>query len=155
MVRVELTPTELLMGQTIGTMRQATIELSQNKTCQRYDEGVLGALGEIAVAKALNMFWDSSLNTFKSRGDVGDVEVRTTDGLCWSAKSTSALTICSAGCLAARRSSAACTRARQQAERQRTGYAMTSCTTWIACQNMCRIGSKTHSIKLALCMLRC
>ncbi len=78
MVRVDLTPTELLMGQTIGTMRQATIELSHNKTCQRYAEGVLGALGEIAVAKALNMFWDSSLNTFKSRGDVGDVEVRTT-----------------------------------------------------------------------------
>ena len=75
MVRVELTPTELLMGQTIGTMRQAALQLSRNV---RYDAHIMGARGEIAVAKALNMYWDSSVNSFKSRGDVGDIEVRTT-----------------------------------------------------------------------------
>ncbi len=75
MVRVELTPTELLMGQTIGTMRQAALQLSHGV---RYGAHIMGARGEIAVAKALNMYWDSSVNSFKSRGDVGDIEVRTT-----------------------------------------------------------------------------
>jgi|TARA_R100000458_G_scaffold25005_2_gene22522 hypothetical protein len=75
MVRVELTPTELLMGHTIGTMRQAALQLSRNV---RYDAHIMGARGEIAVAKALNVYWDSSVNSFKSRGDVGDIEVRTT-----------------------------------------------------------------------------
>ena len=63
------------MGQTIGTMRQAALQLSHGV---RYGAHIMGARGEIAVAKALNVYWDSSLNTFKSRGDVVDVEVRTT-----------------------------------------------------------------------------
>lgn len=36
-----------------------------------------GACGEMAVAKALGRYWDGSINTFKSGGDVGEVQVRT------------------------------------------------------------------------------
>jgi hypothetical protein len=38
---------------------------------------VLGACGENVVAKALNIYWDGSVNTFRSRPDVGKYEVRT------------------------------------------------------------------------------
>lgn len=37
-----------------------------------------GALGEIALAKTLGMYWDGSVDTFKNKGDVGILEVRTT-----------------------------------------------------------------------------
>lgn len=36
-----------------------------------------GACGEAAVAKALNRFWDGSVDSFKSGGDVGGIQVRT------------------------------------------------------------------------------
>lgn len=36
-----------------------------------------GACGEVAVAKVLNRFWNGSVDSFKSGGDVGDVQVRT------------------------------------------------------------------------------
>jgi hypothetical protein len=39
---------------------------------------ILGALGECAFAKATNRYWNGSVNTFKSGGDVGDsIQVRT------------------------------------------------------------------------------
>jgi hypothetical protein len=36
-----------------------------------------GAAGEVAAAKACNLFWGGSVNTFKGAGDVGIFEVRT------------------------------------------------------------------------------
>lgn len=36
-----------------------------------------GAGGELAFAKARNLYWDGSVNTFKTGGDVGLVQVRT------------------------------------------------------------------------------
>lgn len=36
-----------------------------------------GACGELAVARFLGMYWDGSTNTFRSRPDLGPVEVRT------------------------------------------------------------------------------
>lgn len=39
---------------------------------------ILGALGECAFAKATNRYWNGSVNTFKSGGDVGDnIQIRT------------------------------------------------------------------------------
>ena len=35
-----------------------------------------GACGEMAVAKYLNRYWNGSVNTFKTGGDVGNVQVR-------------------------------------------------------------------------------
>jgi len=77
MVRVDLTDRELCVGNVIGTMRQAAMQLSQ-ETSGLYVNHIAGCLGEMAVAKALDMYWDASVNTFKTRGDVGNLEVRTT-----------------------------------------------------------------------------
>jgi len=39
---------------------------------------ILGALGECAFAKATNRYWNGSVNTFRSGGDVGEsIQVRT------------------------------------------------------------------------------
>ena len=38
---------------------------------------IQGAAGEIAAAKALNRYWNGSVNTFKRGGDVGKLQVRT------------------------------------------------------------------------------
>jgi hypothetical protein len=43
-----------------------------------WDIHILGALGECAFAKATNRYWNGSVNTFKSGGDVGEViQIRT------------------------------------------------------------------------------
>lgn len=36
-----------------------------------------GACGELAFAKAMNLYYSGSINTYKSGGDVGDIQVRT------------------------------------------------------------------------------
>lgn len=38
---------------------------------------IAGACGELACAKALNIAWDATVNTFKHGGDLGDLQVRT------------------------------------------------------------------------------
>jgi hypothetical protein len=44
-----------------------------------FDVGVKAAGAEIAVAKALNLYWDGSVDTFKTKADVGNrTEVRMT-----------------------------------------------------------------------------
>ena len=43
-----------------------------------WDIHILGALGECAFAKATNRYWNGSVNTFKSGGDVGaTIQIRT------------------------------------------------------------------------------
>lgn len=42
-----------------------------------WDNNVEGAAGELAFAKAFNLYWNFSVNTFKRGGDVGDIQVRT------------------------------------------------------------------------------
>lgn len=43
-----------------------------------WDIHILGALGECAFAKATNRYWNGSVNTFKSGGDIGEiVQIRT------------------------------------------------------------------------------
>ena len=82
MVRVELDDIEVSVGHMIGTMRQAAVRLSQfsSRTTGRdeYADHITGALGEMAVAKGLDLYWDASVNSFKSRPDVSSLEVRTT-----------------------------------------------------------------------------
>ena len=43
----------------------------------KFDAHILGALGECAYAKATGSYWNASVDTFKGKGDVGDIEVRT------------------------------------------------------------------------------
>lgn len=80
---VHLTPAEIMMAATIGIMRQATNIRDDRK--DRYGASekngwqlhVEGALGEAAVAKGLNIFWNGSIGTFKAP-DVADLQVRST-----------------------------------------------------------------------------
>ena len=82
MVRVELDDIEVSVGHMIGTMRQAAVRLSHFATSttgrDKYADHIDGALGEMAVAKGLDLYWDASVNSFKSRPDVSALEVRTT-----------------------------------------------------------------------------
>ena len=82
MVRVELDDIEVSVGHMIGTMRQAAVRLSQFSSRatgrDEYADHITGALGEMAVAKGLDLYWDASVNSFKSRPDVSSLEVRTT-----------------------------------------------------------------------------
>lgn len=82
-VVVQLTPAEIMMAATIGIMRQATNIRDSRK--DRYGASkkdgwqlhVEGALGEAAVAKGLDIFWNGSIGTF-SAPDVADLQVRST-----------------------------------------------------------------------------
>jgi hypothetical protein len=42
-----------------------------------YDLHIAGACGELAFAKRTGRYWSGSVNTFKSGGDVGLIQVRT------------------------------------------------------------------------------
>lgn len=81
---VQITPVEFAVASLVGSMR----EISAHRDGRQHVAGgpiedgirnhVLGAVGELAVAKALNVFWGGSVNTFKLAGDVGRIEVRHT-----------------------------------------------------------------------------
>lgn len=80
---VELTLPEVLAAATVGMNRH--VAALKRKLPDRHGRGGLGwndhvegACGEMAVAKALGVFWSASLNTFKSGGDIGNrIQVRT------------------------------------------------------------------------------
>jgi len=42
-----------------------------------WKEHIEGACGEMAAAKYLNCYWNGSFNTFRTGGDVGNLQVRT------------------------------------------------------------------------------
>lgn len=78
---VRLTEGEMLIGSMVGSIRQV-----QNIRDRRQDaynlkkhgwfNHILGALGEQAVAKELNIFWSGSIGNLRA-SDVGGYEVRT------------------------------------------------------------------------------
>jgi len=80
---IRLLPHEVDMAASVGLRRQ----LSALKAGLRDRHGinpedgwrvhVEGACGELAVAKFLGMYWDGSVDTFKSIPDLGPVEIRT------------------------------------------------------------------------------
>ena len=82
-VEVTLTTYELAMAAQVGIRRQ--LEAIEQGLPDKHgidpvngwSVHVQGAAGEMAVAKALNVFWGGSFNTFTNSGDVGDLEVRT------------------------------------------------------------------------------
>lgn len=82
MTTVTLDWHEYAMGAEIGKLRQlASIRRgSQHKygmTADGWTEHIEGACAELAVAKALGIYWDGSVDTFKGRPDLpGAVEVR-------------------------------------------------------------------------------
>ena len=81
-MKVELTLFELEMGAIVGSKRRADSISKKRKGHKRgsWDKDVEGALGELAVCKAIGTYWNGSVNTFKDLADVGDnIEVRHTE----------------------------------------------------------------------------
>lgn len=81
---IELSNEEFVYAAQIGRLRQE--EALKKGLPEKYGfDGVAGlsihvegAAGELAVAKALDIKWDATVNTFKSIADlVSDIEVRT------------------------------------------------------------------------------
>ena len=83
MKEVRLTIGELHLAAQNGSLRQIE-SMSRNLPDKHGFDGpgwnihIEGAAGEIAAAKALGVFWGGTINTFKSEGDVGKLEIRTT-----------------------------------------------------------------------------
>lgn len=82
MIEVKLNWTEMWIATGVGRIRQ--LEALKKNLPDKYGfngDGwsihIEGACGELAVAKALNMYWAGTINTFKSKADVGKLEVRT------------------------------------------------------------------------------
>lgn len=82
MIAVELTWIEVWLASEIGKLRQYE-SLRKNLKHKYGFEGVGwdihidGSGGEMAVAKALGIYYGGSVNTFKTEGDIGNLEVRT------------------------------------------------------------------------------
>ena len=78
MVEVTLTSHELFMASGIGMMRRIVSLQKGLKDKHGYDGSeawdidIEGACGECAFAKAMNLYWDGSINRFSSGGDVGN-----------------------------------------------------------------------------------
>lgn len=83
MVRIKLTPNEMMMAATIGVCRHIGALKAGRADAHGMDPGngwkhhIEGACGEIAVAKALKLFWPGTVNTFKDGGDVGKLQIKT------------------------------------------------------------------------------
>lgn len=80
---VELTNFNIFMAGMVGVSRHMKcIERSHgykgiNNRKRGWQDNCDGALGEAAFAQWLNVFWDGTPNTFRSRPDVSVYEVRT------------------------------------------------------------------------------
>ncbi len=82
-MKVTLTWHEVALASQVGMRRHA--EALSKGLPDAYgrtsDDGwsvhIEGACGELAVAKAMNVFWSPTVNTFKAGGDVGAWQVRT------------------------------------------------------------------------------
>lgn len=91
---IRLTDEEIAEATAIGKLRQAEAVRKGLKPAHGFkgDEAacekihIMGALGEMAAAKCLGIPWDGTVNTFKSRGDLGDIEVRTRSRHEWDLK---------------------------------------------------------------------
>lgn len=81
-MNIILTSAEMAAAAIIGTNRNiAAIQQGLPDANGHQGSGwnlhIEGACGEIALAKALNIYWSASINTFKNGGDVGSLQVRT------------------------------------------------------------------------------
>lgn len=77
---VVLTPYEVDMAGKVGFNRHAK-QLERGRSTSRWREDawsidIEGACAELAYAKLMGVYWDGSVDTFKSQGDVGNIEVR-------------------------------------------------------------------------------
>jgi len=78
-VRVRLTPYEVSFAAQVGLRRQ--LDKLGEPDAHGFEGDpwgvhIEGACGEMAVAKAMNVYWSGSFGTFKKGGDVARLEVR-------------------------------------------------------------------------------
>ena len=79
---INLTSYELMTASHVGIMRQVQSLKKRSNDMYGADKNngwqlhIEGALGECAVAKAIDLYWSGSVGNF-SGGDVGKIEVRT------------------------------------------------------------------------------
>lgn len=84
-IAIELSSTETLVASQVGSLRHAealkrgnpdAFGLSADK--DGWGLHIEGAAGEMAAAKALNVYWGATVNTYKRGGDIGQrIQVRT------------------------------------------------------------------------------
>jgi hypothetical protein len=80
---ITLTWYEMTVAAMVGVRRRIAVlskggkERFGNNGDDTWTHNIEGALGECAFAKATGRFWDFSVNTFQTQGDVGGIEVRT------------------------------------------------------------------------------
>ncbi len=84
-MKIILSIGELHLAAQIGSLRQIEsvskgLKDKHGFTGSGWDVHIEGAAGEIAAARALGMYWGGTVNTFKSIGDVGKLEIRTASG---------------------------------------------------------------------------
>lgn len=81
-IKVKLTSYEVAMAEFIGTRRHnEAIAQGRRDTAGFKGDGLeihkQGASGETAFAKSMNFYYSGSVNTYKTGGDVGRIQVRT------------------------------------------------------------------------------
>jgi hypothetical protein len=81
-IRVRLEWFEVSRAALVGVSRNVEalrkgLENSRPTRDSEWHVHILGALGECAFAKATGRYWSGSVNTFKTGGDVGAIQVRT------------------------------------------------------------------------------
>ncbi|CAB4197130.1 hypothetical protein UFOVP1304_4 [uncultured Caudovirales phage] len=79
---ITLTPPEMMIASQVGCMRhisavKAGLTDKHGASPGNWQVHIDGALGEIAVAKALDRFWSGSVNTFKAADIGANIQVRT------------------------------------------------------------------------------
>ena len=79
---IKLTHYELAMASEVGRQRQLTSMQEGRQPAHGYtgtgwEEHIEGACGEIAVAKALGIYWNGSINTFKNPDLGTNLQIRT------------------------------------------------------------------------------
>lgn len=80
---VKLTWHEMLLASTIGSRRHIEALRAEKKDSFGFNGEtgwqvhIEGCCGELATAKALNIYWNGSINTYKHGADVGSIQVRT------------------------------------------------------------------------------
>jgi hypothetical protein len=80
--RVSLTSFEMVIAGIVGVRRHAQVVGGTHRspvaaTHDVWGNNCEGACGEMAFAKWANVYWNGSVATFKTSGDVGGFEVRT------------------------------------------------------------------------------
>jgi hypothetical protein len=78
---------EIRSAADVGVMRQVMTygrnsrpRFAYRSPAEAFGAHVMGAIAECAVAKALGWYWPASVDTFRLIGDVGEVEVRYSNG---------------------------------------------------------------------------